>query len=102
MPTSSQLAGAIRDYYRLLPNDTDEAWTRLTQQFQNGRAGGRDTYESYWDGMRRVSVSNVVGIPPGTVQATVNYVYNDGRSVSERTTFGMVSEGGVLKINSQS
>lgn len=101
-PTSTQLAQAIRNYYGLLPRNTDAAWTRLTQQFQNGRAGGRQSFENYWDGMRSVSVSDVVGIPPNTVQATVNYGFRDGRNVSERTTFGMVSEEGVLKINSQS
>ena len=101
-PTASELAGAVRDYYALLPDNTDEAWTRLTSQFQNGRAGGRGTYENYWDSIARVSVSNVVGIPPNTVVATVNYVYKDGRRISERTTFGLVSEEGTLKINSQS
>ncbi|MEO6503018.1 MAG: serine/threonine-protein kinase [Jatrophihabitantaceae bacterium] len=101
-PTASQLAQAVREYYGLLPNNTDQAWTRLTQQFQNGRAGGRQTYENYWNQIQRVSVSNVVGVPPGTVQATVTYVYNDNREISERTTFGLVSEGGTLKINSQS
>jgi serine/threonine protein kinase len=101
-PSASELAKAIRDYYGLLPDNTDAAWTRLTESFQNGRAGGRQSYDAYWASMRRVSVSNVVGSPPGTVQATVNYVYRDGRSVSERTTFGLVSEDGILKINSQS
>jgi serine/threonine protein kinase len=101
-PTASQLAGAVRDYYGLLPGNTDAAWSRLTESFQNGRAGGRQSYDAYWGSIRRVSVSNVVGIPPGTVQATVSYVYKDGRRVTERNTFGLVSEGGVLKINSQS
>jgi len=101
-PTASQLAKAVRDYYSLLPETTDQAWTRLTERFQNGRAGGRATYDSYWASIRRVSVSNATGNPPGTVVATVNYVYKDGSSVSERTTFGLVSEDGILKIDSQS
>ena len=101
-PTASELAGAVRDYYSLLPENTDAAWSRLTQSFQNGRAGGRATFDAYWGSIRRVSVSNAVGDPPGTVVATINYVYKDGRRVSERTTFGLVSEGGILKINSQS
>jgi hypothetical protein len=36
------------------------------------------------------------------VVATVNYTYDDGHKVSETNTFGLVSEGGILKINSQS
>ncbi|MEO7260424.1 MAG: serine/threonine-protein kinase [Jatrophihabitantaceae bacterium] len=100
-PSAAQLAKAVRDYYGLLPQNTDEAWTRLTERFQNGRAGGRDTYDNYWASIRRVSVSDVTGTSPGTVVATVNYGYKDGRSVPERTTFGLVSEDGVLKIDSQ-
>jgi len=101
-PSASQLAKAIRDYYALLPDNTDRAWTKLTERFQNGRAGGRDTYDAYWNSIERVSVSGVTGSPPGTVVATVNYTYKDGRKVSEQTTFGLVSEGDVLKIDSQS
>ncbi|HST48696.1 serine/threonine-protein kinase [Jatrophihabitans sp.] len=101
-PSAAELAKAIRDYYALLPANTDEAWTRLTEEFQNGRAGGRDTYDAYWGQIRRVTVSDVTGSPPDTVVATVNYTYKDGRKVSEQTTFGLVSEDGVLKINSQS
>jgi serine/threonine protein kinase len=101
-PTAAELAKAIRDYYALLPDSTDEAWTRLTEEFQNGRAGGRDSYDAYWAGIRRISVSDVTGSAPDTVVATVNYVYKDGRKVSERTTFGLVPEDGILKINSQS
>jgi serine/threonine protein kinase len=101
-PTASELAKAVRDYYNLLPDNTDGAWARLTASFQNGRAGGRQSFDRYWASTSRVTVSNVSGSPPGTVQATVNYVYQDGRRVSERNTFGLVSENGTLKINSQS
>ncbi len=101
-PTASELAKAVRDYYSLLPDNTDQAWTRLTESFQNGRAGGRQSYDQYWASISRVSVSNVSGSAPGTVRATVNYVYKDGRRVSDRNTFGLVSDGGTLKINSQS
>ena len=100
--TASQLAAAVRDYYGLLPDNTDAAWSRLTAQFQSTRAGGRQAYDNYWGSIREVSVSNVKGTPPGTVEATVNYVYKNGQRVSERNTFGLVSEGGTLKINSQS
>jgi hypothetical protein len=100
-PTASELAGAVRNYYSLLPGNTDAAWSRLTAQFQNGRAGGRQSFDNYWASMRQVSVSNVTANPPGTVVATVNYVYKNGKTVSERTTFGLVSENGTLKINSQ-
>jgi serine/threonine protein kinase len=101
-PTASELAKAVRDYYALLPGNTDAAWARLTDSFRTGRAGGRQSFDRYWASVSRVSVSNVSGSSPDTVQATVNYVYKDGRRVSDRNTFGLVSEGGQLKINNQS
>jgi len=100
-PSAAELSKAIRDYYGLLPENTDAAWNRLTERFQNGRAGGRDTYDSYWASIKKVSVRDVTATPPGTVVATVKYDYKDGRSVSEKTTFGLVSDGGILKIDSQ-
>jgi serine/threonine protein kinase len=96
-----ELAAAIPHYYGLLPNDTDAAWQLLTPSFQSGRAGGRATYDAYWGSMRSVSVKDVQATPPGTVVATVVYVYDDGHTVSERTTFGLMQDGGVWKIKSQ-
>ena len=48
----------------------------------------------------RVSVSGVTGLPPGRAQATITYYYKSGRVDTERTAFGLVEEGGQLKITS--
>jgi len=50
--------------------------------------------------MSQVTVSNVVGKPPGTAEATVTYFYKDGRVVDEDTEFGLVRQDGILKIDS--
>jgi hypothetical protein len=82
-----------------MPADQDGGWARLTASYQ-AQAGGRSGYRRYWNSVERVSVSDATGDPPGTAQATITYVYKSGRTVRERTSYGLVNEGGVLKINS--
>ena len=38
--------------------------------------------------------------PPDSAQATLTYYFNDGRVGRERTAYGLVNDGGRLKINS--
>ena len=101
-PTAAQLAGTITDYYALVPDDTDRSWSMLTPSYQKSPSGGRKAYENFWAAVDRVSVSGVTGKPPDRAEATVTYVYKDGRVVRERTAFGLVDDGGTLKINSSS
>jgi hypothetical protein len=84
----------------LLPRNTAAAWTRLTPSYQNGRAGGRSSYDSFWGSVKRVTTSNVSGNPPHAAEATVTYYYKDGRVVDEDTEFQLVRQHGILKINS--
>jgi len=98
-PSAAQLAAAISGYYALLPGNTDGGWSRLTSRYQTDHARGRANYNSFWDAVERVSVSNVVGLPPSAAEADITYVAKDGRVTRERTSFGLVSEGGVLKID---
>ena len=98
--TAAQLAGAITAYYGLVPDDTDQSWPLLTPSYQASPSGGRKAYEKFWDAVDRVSVSGVTGKPPDKAEATVTYVYKDGRVVRERTAFGLVNDDGTLKINS--
>jgi hypothetical protein len=99
-PSATQLARAITDYYALMPDDTDSAWPRMTASYQANTAGGRRSYERFWDDIRRVSVNDVTGDPPARAQATVTYLYKDGRVVTEPTSYRLVNDGGILKINS--
>ena len=99
-PTAAQLAGAITNYYALVPDDTDGSWSLLTPSYQTSPSGGRKAYEKFWAAVDRVSVSGVTGKPPNKAEATVTYVYKDGRVVRERTAFGLVNDDGTLKINS--
>jgi len=101
-PTGAQLAQAVTDYYGFLPGNTDVGWSRLTARYQTTTARNRQTYQAYWDSIQRVAVSDATGAPPGAVRATITYSFKDGRTVQEVTAFGMVADGGVLKVDSSS
>jgi hypothetical protein len=99
-PTAAQLAEALTSYYALVPDNRDEAWNRLTSSYQRSPSGGRQGYEAFWKPIERVSISGAKGNPPDEAEATITYVYEDGRRLRERTTFGLVEDDGILKINS--
>jgi eukaryotic-like serine/threonine-protein kinase len=99
-PTATQLRGAITSYYALMPRNTDAAWPGMTASYQTNHAGGRQAYQRFWDAISKITVADVRGIPPDSAQATLTYYFKDGRVVRERTAYGLVDEGGSLKINS--
>ena len=99
-PTAAQLAQAIIDYYALLPDNTDQAWDRLTKRYQDGTARNRQYFQSFWDSIESVSTSSVTGSAPDSAQATLTYTFKDGRVVTERTAFTLVQQDGILKIDS--
>jgi serine/threonine protein kinase len=98
--SATDLAQAITSYYALMPTSRDEAWPRMTANYQTNHAGGRRGYERFWSPIGRVSVSRVVGRPPGRAEATITYYYKGGRVDTERTGFGLVEQDGQLKISS--
>lgn len=82
-----------------MPGSTDQGWKRLTSSYQRNRAKGRTSYERFWAGVDRVSVSKVRGNPPDEAQATVRYVFKSGRVVREVTSYRLANDNGELKIN---
>ena len=44
-------------------------------------------------------MSDVTAAAPGSVTATITYDYDDGRVFVERTTYRLVEDDGVLKID---
>ena len=99
-PTAARLRRTITSYYALMPRNTDAAWPRMTASYQTNHAGGRQAYQRFWDAISKITVADVRGIPPDSAQATLTYYFNDGRVVRERTAYGLINEGGRLKINS--
>jgi eukaryotic-like serine/threonine-protein kinase len=62
-------------------------------------AGGRQACQRFWDAISKTTVADVRDIPPDSAPATLTYHFNDGRVTRERTAYGLVHEGGRLKIN---
>jgi serine/threonine protein kinase len=98
-PTAAELARAIRDYYAVLPADTDAGWALLTPRYRTTISGDRRTYDRFWGAIARIRVSNVDASAPSSVVATLRYDYEDGRTYLERTAFTLMPEGGRLKID---
>jgi eukaryotic-like serine/threonine-protein kinase len=92
----------VRDYYALLPGDTDAGWARLTDRYRSTTSGSRATYERFWDSVDSVEVRQASGSAPRSVVATLRYVFDDGRRFEERTSYSLVEDGGILKIDRSS
>jgi serine/threonine protein kinase len=98
--TPAQLRQAITDYYALMPGDLPEGWKRLTANYQQNHAGGFTGYQNFWNAMQRVTVFDVSAKNGGAVDATIDYFFKDGRVLEERTSYGLVAEDGLWKIDS--
>jgi len=72
----------------------------MTDSYQRNHAGGRQAYQRFWDAISKINVTKVKGSSPGSAQATITYYFKDGRVIRERTAYGLINDGGRLKINS--
>ncbi len=97
--TPEQLQSAITDYYALMPRDLPAAWKRLTANYQQNHAGGFTGYQNFWNTVQRVTVFDISVKPGGAVDATIQYFLKDGKVVEERTSYGLVPENGLWKID---
>ena len=68
-------------------------------RFQTGIAQNRQYYESFWGGVDRVVATDISGDPPDHAEATISYYFTDGRVSVERTTYRLVQDGGILKLD---
>jgi serine/threonine protein kinase len=98
--TPEQLQGAITDYYALVPGNLPAAWNRLTTNYQQNHAGGFTGYQNFWSPVQRVTVFDVSAKQGDAVDATVDYFFNDGKVIEEQTSYGLVTEDGLWKIDS--
>jgi hypothetical protein len=95
---AAQLASTITTYYSLVPGDLSQAWGYLTPDYQQNKALGFSNYQHFWQGMQRVTVSDVVAKAPDTVVITIGYYPKSGQPSEERTSFTLVQVGGSWKI----
>ena len=98
--TPQQLQQAITDYYALMPENLSAAWKRLTANYQQNHSGGFTGYQNFWNPVQRVTVFDVSAKQDGTVDATIEYFFKDGRIIEEQTSYGLLAEDGLWKIDS--
>ena len=97
---SEQQFQAITGYYALMPDNLPAAWEQLTADYQQNHAGGFAGYQDFWNLVQQVTVSDVTVQQGDAVDATVEYLFKDGRVIEERTGYGLLAEDGVWKIDS--
>ena len=82
-----------------MPDDTDAGWKLLTPRLPSQPRRQPSAYEQFWGSIQRVRATDVEGIKPDRVQATITYNFKNGQVSRERTTFRLVRDDGVLKID---
>jgi serine/threonine protein kinase len=76
--TESQLTSTVRDYFALLPQETGEAWNKLTPRAQ-ARIGGQSAYTGQWGNITTLRVvSTDSSAADQTVRAQVRTETSDG------------------------
>lgn len=90
------LERAVSDYYALLPDHIDQAWTRLGPALQSQ---GRDDYENFWGDVDAVRVVTQPRASGDTVTVTVEYTTQSSGQVLETHRLGMVVSNGTPLIN---
>jgi len=97
--TRGAMQRAVADYYALMPSDTRSGFALLGPSL---RSQGFDSYDDFWDSIDSVDVHGLRADPSShTVEATVVFVTEDGRTSTEQHRFGLVRDrsGGGLLIN---
>jgi serine/threonine protein kinase len=95
---AQQLSTAITQYYQLVPGNLDEAWGHLTVGYQQNTARGGQLQGVLGPDPERFALG-----PDG--RGSVHrrghdrvFDYKSGKTVRERTQFGLVSQNGVWMI----
>jgi hypothetical protein len=98
--TPEQRQGAITDYNALVPGNLSAAWDRLTANYQQSHAGGFTGYQNFWSPVQRVTIVDLSAEQGDAVDATIDYYFKDGKIVEEQTSYVLVTEDGLWKIDS--
>nr|WP_243869548.1 serine/threonine-protein kinase [Amycolatopsis granulosa] len=85
---AASLTGVVSEYYALLPDRPEAAWTHLGPHLQ---AQGLDSYRAYWAGVTGVTVTTAPAVVAAdTVTVTIARTLADGRVVTEPHRLGLV------------
>ncbi|MGH3518843.1 MAG: serine/threonine-protein kinase [Haloechinothrix sp.] len=93
----AMLEQAVREYYALVPEETDEAWERLGPGLQ---AQGKESYQEFWDTIEDLVVTSAPQATGDTVTVGFEYTAEDRGRLREVHRLGMVVVDGVPLIDS--
>ncbi|GAB3577580.1 hypothetical protein GCM10027445_43390 [Amycolatopsis endophytica] len=82
------LTRTVSEYYALLPDRPDNAWTHLGPRMQ---AQGLDAYRTRWSGITALTVAAApAAVGDNTVTVGISYTFADGRVVTEPHQLGLI------------
>jgi serine/threonine protein kinase len=96
-PPSTDPVAFVRDYYALLPGNTDAAWPLLSSTAKQA-SGGRGGFDRFYGGMESVRIEDVTDVGGGVVRATVVFDRRDGPTTREpyRFVISRDKDGGAI------
>lgn len=99
-PPSTDAAQFVTDYYALLPTNTQEAWSLLSDQMQ-AEVGGYGSYRGFWRTIDAVSVDAATEDSPGTVEIDLTYTSDAGTESETRLITVEEAGDGLLIVGDQ-
>jgi eukaryotic-like serine/threonine-protein kinase len=90
------LEQAVSEYYALLPDHPDEAWSRLGPAL---RSQGQDAYDGFWHSVKDLRVVTPPQAQGNAVTVTIGYRTEGHDRVQEAHQLGMILRNGTPLIN---
>jgi serine/threonine protein kinase, bacterial len=95
--TFANMRDLVMSYYAELPDNTKDAWQKLSPEYQE-QTGGMREYRNFWATVRSVSVNSVAPRDDTSVSAQLTYVLRNGSTDSEQRWFEIEPADGTLVI----
>ena len=97
--TEARMVGFVEDYLATVTDDPEEAWPRLTPEFQEA-SGGFASYRAFWDTIEDYQLSDVSADTDSMIVSyTVTYTVDDeGEREPEQVSLELQSRDGDLFI----
>jgi hypothetical protein len=91
------LQQAVTEYYTLLPDDTDQAWTLLGLALQTQ---DREQYEKFWDDVKNLRIRTTPQVSGNTVVVEIEYTQESRGRIRETHRHDMLVRDGRALISS--
>lgn len=92
------MEGFVRDYYALLPGNTDASWQRLSPGMQ--QQIGRQDYEAWWNKVDSVDLQSTQAVESRRqVDIVLTYYMKDGSAKRQSEQLTLEPSGGSYLID---